>query len=67
MFAEVTQINDQNQLTNKIEEYNKEVSVLWDKLMGLELQLVDQLEVKYDIHSQIYILAFFILYYIYIF
>ena len=31
---------------NKLQEYNDQVTGLWDKLMGLELQLVDQLEVS---------------------
>ena len=44
-FAELNQITDQTILDNKVTDYNKEVSELWDKLMGLELQLVDQLEV----------------------
>ena len=46
-FAELNQITDQTILDNKVTDYNKEVSELWDKLMGLELQLVDQLEVLF--------------------
>ncbi|XP_064595278.1 dynein regulatory complex subunit 3-like [Liolophura sinensis] len=44
VFQEVGQIGDQKLLEARIADYNKEVSDLWDKLMGLELQLVDQLE-----------------------
>ena len=44
-FAELNQITDQTVLDTKVRDYNKEVDELWDKLMGLELQLVDQLEV----------------------
>lgn len=47
VFQEVGQIGDQKLLEAKIADYNKEVSDLWDKLMGLELQLVDQLEVGF--------------------
>lgn len=46
-FAELNQITDQSLLDTKVRDFNKEVSELWDKLMGLELQLVDQLEVRY--------------------
>ena len=30
----------------KVNEYNERASELWDALMGLEMQLVDQLEVQ---------------------
>ncbi len=33
-------------LEMKIADFNGKVSELWDTLMGLELQLVDQLEVN---------------------
>ncbi|XP_013395045.1 dynein regulatory complex subunit 3-like [Lingula anatina] len=44
LFQELTHLTDQQVLDNKITEYNKRLQELWDKLMGLELQLVDQLE-----------------------
>ena len=44
-FAELNQITDQSLLDTKVQEFNRGVSELWDRLMGLELQLVDQLEV----------------------
>lgn len=43
-FAELNQITDQSLLETKVQEFNRGVSELWDRLMGLELQLVDQLE-----------------------
>ena len=45
-FAELNQITDQSLLDTKVQEFNRGVSELWDRLMGLELQLVDQLEVR---------------------
>lgn len=36
---------DQTELEEKLSEYNDKVSQLWDYLMALEMQLVDQLEV----------------------
>ena len=39
-------MTDQKELEDKVAEYNSKVSELWDTLMGLELQLVDQLEVS---------------------
>lgn len=44
VFAELNHITDNNLLDQKVKEYNKEVTELWDKLMALELQLVDQFE-----------------------
>ena len=38
-------MTDTKMVDNKLQEYNDQVTALWDKLMGLELQLVDQLEV----------------------
>ncbi|XP_060081778.1 dynein regulatory complex subunit 3-like [Ylistrum balloti] len=43
-MQELSQISDQKVLESVVADYNKQVSELWDKLMGLELQLVDQLE-----------------------
>ena len=39
-------MNDQKEIEEKMTEYNQKVSTLWDTLMGLEMQLVDQLEVN---------------------
>ena len=45
LWDEVNQISDSKVLEMKIADFNGKVSELWDALMGLELQLVDQLEV----------------------
>lgn len=44
LWVEMTHITDQKILETKMADYNKDVHELWDKLMALELQLVDQLE-----------------------
>ncbi|KAK3789570.1 hypothetical protein RRG08_016249 [Elysia crispata] len=44
IFVEMVQMTDTKMVDNKLQEYNDQVTALWDKLMGLELQLVDQLE-----------------------
>ncbi|XP_071963999.1 dynein regulatory complex subunit 3-like [Antedon mediterranea] len=44
MFAEFSQISDPNVLKGRVDEYKEEVDALLDKLMGLEMQIVDQLE-----------------------
>ena len=44
MFAELNHITDNNLLDLKVKDYNKGITDLWDTLMGLELQLVDQFE-----------------------
>ncbi|GFN98389.1 dynein regulatory complex subunit 3 [Plakobranchus ocellatus] len=44
IFAELVHMTDTKMVDNKLQEYNDQVTSLWDKLMGLELQLVDQLE-----------------------
>ncbi|KAK7484639.1 hypothetical protein BaRGS_00024047, partial [Batillaria attramentaria] len=44
MFADLSQVTDPKLLETRIQEYNTRVTELWDKLMGYELQLVDQLE-----------------------
>jgi len=44
VFAELTTSNDAKQVEDIVAEYNRDVSDLWDKLMALELQLVDQLD-----------------------
>ena len=46
LWAELSQVTDQKVMDVKIDEYSAQVSILWDTLMGLELQLVDQLEVR---------------------
>lgn len=38
-------MTDPKVLEQKVSEYNALVTELWDKLMGYEVQLVDQLEV----------------------
>ncbi|KAK3089457.1 hypothetical protein FSP39_003766 [Pinctada imbricata] len=44
VLQELAQISDQKMLEQRVSEYNKQITELWDHLMGLELQLVDQLE-----------------------
>lgn len=44
MFTELGQVTDPKMMEQRVSEYNNHVTELWDKLMGLELQLVDQLE-----------------------
>ncbi|XP_052068480.1 dynein regulatory complex subunit 3-like [Mytilus californianus] len=44
VLQELTQISDQRLLEQQVSDYNKVIAELWDKLMGYELQLVDQLE-----------------------
>lgn len=44
MFAELSQVTDPKVLETRVQEYLARVNELWDKLMGFELQLVDQLE-----------------------
>ncbi|XP_046348948.1 dynein regulatory complex subunit 3-like [Haliotis rufescens] len=44
LFQEVAQITDPKILDTKLADYQTRTSDLWDQLMGLELQLVDQLE-----------------------
>ncbi|XP_070188419.1 dynein regulatory complex subunit 3-like [Littorina saxatilis] len=44
LFAELTHVSDPKLLEQKVNEYNAHVTELWDTLMGLEVQLVDQLE-----------------------
>lgn len=39
-------ISDAKVLDSKLAEYDDDISKLWDTLMGYELQLVDQLEVR---------------------
>ena len=39
-------MSDSNAIDSQMGEYKSEVDRLWDKLMGFELQLVDQLEVS---------------------
>lgn len=48
LWQELAQISDQKVLEAKISEYNLKVKELWDTLMGLEIQLVDQIEVSLD-------------------
>ncbi|XP_066292825.1 dynein regulatory complex subunit 3-like [Branchiostoma lanceolatum] len=44
MFAELAQSSDQGHIDTSLEQHNKEIDKLWDSLMALEMQLVDQLE-----------------------
>ncbi|CAL1542806.1 unnamed protein product [Lymnaea stagnalis] len=44
LFSEIQQLTDAKLMEIKVMEFNTLISELWDKLMGLELQLVDQLE-----------------------
>ena len=39
-------MTDPGLLEQRVNEYNIQVTDLWDRLMGLEMQLVDQLEVS---------------------
>lgn len=43
-FIELQHMTDAKMVESKLEEYSNQVTGLWDKLMGFELQLVDQLE-----------------------
>lgn len=43
----MSQMSDHKMVEQYARDYNDKIQVLWDKLMGLELQLVDQLEVIY--------------------
>jgi hypothetical protein len=45
LWTELSHITDQRVLDAKVSEYNNKVKEVWDQLMGLEMQLVDQLEV----------------------
>jgi SMC interacting uncharacterized protein involved in chromosome segregation len=54
IFAELNHITDNSLLDQKVKEYNKDVTELWDKLMGLELQLVDQFEVCLKCEKKLY-------------
>ena len=44
LWADLANMTDQNVIEDKVTEYNKNVAELWDTLMGLEMQLVDQLD-----------------------
>lgn len=44
LWVELNTISDQKIVEMKINEYNESTTDLWDSLMGLEMQLVDQLE-----------------------
>lgn len=44
MFQELAQITDPKVIEQRVGDYNTVVTELWDKLMGYEMQLVDQLE-----------------------
>lgn len=44
LFADLSHVTDPKILEAKVQEFNVHVTELWDKLMGYELQLVDQLE-----------------------
>ncbi|KAI8506378.1 Dynein regulatory complex subunit 3 [Branchiostoma belcheri] len=44
LFTELAQSSDQAHIDTSLEQHNKEIDKLWDSLMALEMQLVDQLE-----------------------
>ena len=46
LFIELQSDQDPAVIETKVAAYNTRVTEVWDKLMGLELQLVDQLEVR---------------------
>ena len=45
-FAELIRMADPKMIEQKVNEYNTLVGEQWHKLMGYEMQLVDQLEVS---------------------
>ena len=45
-FLDYTNSTDPNLLETMMKEITEEITKLWDALMGLEMQLVDQLEVR---------------------
>lgn len=46
VFNELMLITEQKVLEVRLHDLTEELSEMWDSLMGLELQLVDQLEVS---------------------
>ena len=48
----MSQMSDSKMLEQYAKDYNDRIQELWDKLMGLELQLVDQLEVKNKLRDE---------------
>lgn len=44
LWQELSQVSEQKIMDVKVDEYSARVSTLWDELMALEIQLVDQLE-----------------------
>jgi hypothetical protein len=55
LFQELPQITEQKLVETSITDYHNEVSELRDKLMGYELQLVDQLEVSMAVEDCLFI------------
>jgi len=47
VFAELVNCTDQDTAERRTAELSDSITTLWDVLMGLEMQLVDQLEVIY--------------------
>lgn len=45
-------MSDSKMLEQYAKDYNDRIQELWDKLMGLELQLVDQLEVRNKLRDE---------------
>ena len=45
VFSELVNCTDQETAEKRIAELSDSITALWDILMGLEMQLVDQLEV----------------------
>ena len=44
LWVDLATMTDQNVVEDRVAEYNKKVAELWDTLMALEMQLVDQLD-----------------------
>ena len=42
-------MTDQSHMESLMKEILEEIRKLWDTLMGLEMELVDQLEVRYNL------------------
>lgn len=46
VFLDYTSMTDQSHMESLMKEILGEIRKLWDTLMGLEMELVDQLEVR---------------------
>ena len=47
MISELISVNDHSIIENQLGELSDGITSLWDVLMSLEMQLVDQLEVRF--------------------